>query len=80
MNEQEKAFWEIWDKIESHYWSYNHRQMFDFGYLAAKEQIIKLLEAQLPNARTVGTFYTSGLIDAIAMVKGDITEIIEGDE
>ena len=44
MTEQEKAFWEVWDKIESNYQSYNHRQMFDFGYRAAVERIVAWIE------------------------------------
>ena len=44
MKEQEKEFWKVWDKIASHYQSYNHRQMFDFGYMAAVDRIIAWIE------------------------------------
>jgi hypothetical protein len=44
MTEQEKAFWEIWDKIEPHHENYNHRQMFDFGYRAAVQRILEWIE------------------------------------
>lgn len=47
MSEQEKAFWEIWDKIEPNFKSYNHRQMFDFGYQAAQDKLIKTLEMDI---------------------------------
>ena len=55
MSEQEKAFWEIWDKIEPHFKSYNHRQMFDFGYRAAEEQIVKSLEELFDKAENAET-------------------------
>jgi hypothetical protein len=35
MSKQEQAFWEIWNKIEPHAETYNHRMMFDLGYEAA---------------------------------------------
>lgn len=39
MTEQEKAFWEIWDKIEPHHEHFNHRQMFDLGYEALMKRV-----------------------------------------
>ena len=35
MDEQEKAFWAWWEKIEAHKDSYNLRMAFDAGYEAA---------------------------------------------
>ena len=48
MTEQEKAFWELWDKLEPLMQKFDTkptlREMFDYGYSAAEERIIKLLE------------------------------------
>lgn len=46
MSKQEEAFFEVWDNIEPHADLYNHRMMFDLGYKAAEERIIKLLQTQ----------------------------------
>jgi len=35
MDEQEKAFWAWWNKIEAHKDNYNLRMAFDAGYEAA---------------------------------------------
>ena len=45
MSEQEKAFWELWDKLEPLMEKYDSkptlREMFDYGYRAAEERAIK---------------------------------------
>ena len=71
MTEQEKAFWEIWNKIEPHFSSYNHRQMFDFGYRAAMERVVEKLEAELVDASKVGIFSADAVRKVIANVKGE---------
>jgi hypothetical protein len=37
MSEQEKAFWEWWEKNEMHNYRLNFRMAFDAGYEAAKK-------------------------------------------
>jgi hypothetical protein len=41
MNEQEKAFFEWWDKIERYRNNYNLRMAFDAGYQAALKDLEK---------------------------------------
>lgn len=38
MDDQEKAFWAWWEKIEPYKDAYNLRMAFDAGYRAAEEQ------------------------------------------
>ena len=73
MTEQEKAFWELWDKLEPLMQKFDTkptlREMFDYGYSAAEERIIKLLEPLFDKAENAETrrLLTMG----IALIKGE---------
>jgi hypothetical protein len=41
MNEQEKAFFAWWEKVEPYQHLYNLRMAFDAGYRAATEELEK---------------------------------------
>ena len=41
MNEQEKAFFAWWEKIQAYKDNYNLRMAFDAGYRAAMEELEK---------------------------------------
>jgi hypothetical protein len=41
MNEQEKSFFEWWDKVEAYQNVYNLRMAFDAGYQAALKDLEK---------------------------------------
>lgn len=74
MTEQEKAFWELWDKLEPLMQKYETkptlREMFDYGYSAAEERILAKLEAELVDASKVGIFSADAVRKAIDSVKG----------
>lgn len=48
MTEQEKAFWELWDKLEPMMEKFDTkptlREMFDYGYRAAMENVAAWVE------------------------------------
>ena len=73
MTEQEKAFWELWDKLEPMMEKFDTkptlREMFDYGYRAAEDRAIAKLEAELVDATKVGIFSAEAISKAIASVK-----------
>lgn len=73
MTEQEKAFWELWDKLEPLMEKYDTkptlREMFDYGYNAAEKRVLEKLEAELVDATKVGIFSAEAINKAIASVK-----------
>lgn len=74
MTEQEKSFWELWDKLEPMMQKFDTkptlREMFDYGYNAAEERILAKLEAELVDASKVGVFSADAVRKAIDSVKG----------
>lgn len=73
MSEQEKAFWELWDKLEPMMEKFDTkptlREMFDYGYKAAEQRMLAKLEAELVDAAKVGVFSVDAVRKAIALIK-----------
>ena len=77
MSAQEQAFFEVWDKIEAHSDLYNHRMMFDLGYKAAQERIIKVVEGYLHHDYLTGQ-NEDEMLDELYL--SELVALIEGEK